>query len=467
MYYQESSIIERTQLHSTNMSDTFKLNCWVVSDDPTHIFSVEIPVTKTIYALNVLIKEKIKPVFDDVDYLDIWKVDLPVDDTFEHNLKFLKLDPGQRLFSVVTLSKVFFSSPEQNHLHIVVQRTPPVPPNINVNCLVLGDGPQHVFPLEIARTGTVNILKDLISDNIRHTFRGVNADILNVWKVSLPIDDSLEHRLSSFNLDPKQPLSPAVRMFGMFPKFPEYKHLHIVIQRPDPSSVANQRRAYCYAIEDSDPPWYAAQQAISTSKQGQIVYRPRESEDLVPLTLLNRIFAQFVDDCQNYQPTDEDNRFVRELSEKMCFFYPDKYSGMDIFKEVLDSYGISSQCATDEQVSGKIAAVVVKGEGDFGSGDTEAISYYRKFIQSLSDSAQLRSVFPLFHIMVFPSRALGTCIGIGGTIFTSKFQTDMLVPVIPLFWHPTDLPMQAMAARTFGALKIAIKTLEDLYSTST
>jgi hypothetical protein len=74
MYYQESSIIERTQLHSTNMSDTFKLNCWVVSDDPTHIFSVEIPVTKTIYALNVLIKEKIKPVFDDVDYLDIWKV---------------------------------------------------------------------------------------------------------------------------------------------------------------------------------------------------------------------------------------------------------------------------------------------------------------------------------------------------------------------------------------------------------
>jgi hypothetical protein len=243
-------------------------------------------------------------------------------------------------------------------------------PNINVNCLVLGDGPQHVFPLEIARTGTVNVLKDLITDNIRHRFPGI---------------------------------SPAVRMFGMFPKLPEYKHLHIVIQRPNPSewsvnstmssipiavlfvfsgSVANQRRAYCYAIEDSDPPWYAAQQAISTSKQGQTVYRPRELADLVPLTLLERIFAQFVDDCQNYQPTDEGNRFVRELSEKMCFFYPDKYSEMDIFKKVLDSYGISSQCATEEQVSGKIAAVVVKGEGDFGSGDTEAISYYRKFIQS-------------------------------------------------------------------------------------
>jgi hypothetical protein len=56
------------------MSDMFKLNCWVVSDDPTHTFSVEIPGTKTIYALNVLIKEKMKPVFDDVDYLDIWKV---------------------------------------------------------------------------------------------------------------------------------------------------------------------------------------------------------------------------------------------------------------------------------------------------------------------------------------------------------------------------------------------------------
>ncbi|OAX36614.1 hypothetical protein K503DRAFT_784214 [Rhizopogon vinicolor AM-OR11-026] len=137
------------------MSNTFKMNCFVVGSDPKHIFSIEIPDGY---------QRKTKPEFDDIDtnYLDIWKVDLPVDNTLEHNLGSLKLDPGQRLFSVVRLSKLFLDLPETNHLNIVVQRAPPVSPNIGLNCLILGDGPKCIFQIEISRTETVVDLGDLI-----------------------------------------------------------------------------------------------------------------------------------------------------------------------------------------------------------------------------------------------------------------------------------------------------------------
>ncbi|OAX36613.1 hypothetical protein K503DRAFT_772322 [Rhizopogon vinicolor AM-OR11-026] len=83
----------------------------------------------------------------------------------------------------------------------------------------------------------------------------------------------------------------------------------------------------------------------------------------------------------------------------------------------------------------------------------------------MNNGAQLRSVLPLFHVTVFASRALGgVCICISGSVFAARAQTDVLVPIIPLFWHPTDHLMQAIATRTFWALEIATKSLEGLYS---
>lgn len=140
------------------------------------------------------------------------------------------------------------------------------------------------------------------------------------------------------------------------------------------------------------------------AKQCRSILPPRATEDHIPVTLLEPIFAQFVDDCQNYRPTDEDNHFVQELSEQLCFFYPDKYSGIDVFKELLDCYGISAQCAMDERVSGESVAVIAKGRENFGNKGQrfpEAISFYHKFVQSLNGDAPLRSILPLFHIIVF------------------------------------------------------------------
>ncbi|KAG1871566.1 hypothetical protein F4604DRAFT_1770428 [Suillus subluteus] len=154
----------------------------------------------------------------------------------------------------------------------------------------------------------------------------------------------------------------------------------------------------------------------------------------------------------------------------MSSFYPDELSRMKVFRELLHGYGItlhsspigSTKCTTDGHL--------MSTDGDFneiGSGGAEpfaqAMLYYRKILkESNAEIEKFRSVLPCIHIIVF-----GACIGFAGSVFIEKVQCDVLAPIIPLFWHSTDLRMQVMAARTFGALKIANEKLTNLYSLPT
>ncbi|KAG2116712.1 uncharacterized protein F5147DRAFT_568276, partial [Suillus discolor] len=58
--------------------------------------------------------------------------------------------------------------------------------------------------------------------------------------------------------------------------------------------------------------------SIKQDKQEYLCNRPRRAADPVPITLLKPIFAKFVDDCQNHQPTVCDNDFVWQLSQITC-----------------------------------------------------------------------------------------------------------------------------------------------------
>ncbi|KAG1784737.1 uncharacterized protein HD556DRAFT_199653 [Suillus plorans] len=104
----------------------YKLNCIVLGDDPCHIFSVNVARTQSVYDLKKVIKDKNKPQFDHVDatHIDLWQVDLPVDETIEHNLNNLTLDKEKRLWPLTKLQKVFSEIPEDEHLHIVIRAAP-------------------------------------------------------------------------------------------------------------------------------------------------------------------------------------------------------------------------------------------------------------------------------------------------------------------------------------------------------
>ena len=58
------------------MSNILELNCWVLGDAPRRVFPVKIASSETVGYLKEAIKEKMKPVFDDItaNSLDLWKV---------------------------------------------------------------------------------------------------------------------------------------------------------------------------------------------------------------------------------------------------------------------------------------------------------------------------------------------------------------------------------------------------------
>ena len=81
-----------------------------------------------------------------------------------------------------------------------------------------------------------------------------------------------------------------------------------------------------------------------------------------PVTLLHPIFGEFVDDCQNYKPTEVDNAFVLELSTEMSKIYDTEAECTKIFCDLLyHCYHIQLYTAevprksyrTDRHVSGQ------------------------------------------------------------------------------------------------------------------
>jgi len=58
------------------MSNTLELICWVLGDDPSRVFAVEIARSRVVSFLKEAIKDKTKCEFNDIDArsLRLWKV---------------------------------------------------------------------------------------------------------------------------------------------------------------------------------------------------------------------------------------------------------------------------------------------------------------------------------------------------------------------------------------------------------
>ncbi|KAG2095110.1 uncharacterized protein F5147DRAFT_718816 [Suillus discolor] len=354
------------------------------------------------------------------------------------------------------------NAPQYKHLHIVIQCPRAMSSELKLNCIVLGDDPNRAFEIKIAPTESVSTLQRVIKEYKTHGFDGVDAKALTLWKVKIDWNDL--HLLDTIG-DQGVELKPLTELSEVFTDRLECGCIHVVVQH-----IPAVDRRLAYLKKGAGTPSAGATPSAFSTKQDEQEYlcnRPRRAADPVPVTLLEPIFAKFVDDCQNHQPTVRDNDFVQQLSQSMSSFHPDELTRMCVFQQVLRDYVGSTNFTTDGHLlstNGKFVQVILEVKNEIGSGTTEpfaeAMLYYRKFMEdSKIEIAKLRSVIPCIHIIVF-----GACIGFAGSVFTEKVQSDVLVPIIPLFWHSTDLRMQVMAARTFGALKIAIEKLTNMYS---
>ena len=107
-------------------------------------------------------------------------------------------------------------------------------PKIHLNCFILGDDPNNVFPVEISESATVGKLKDAIKDKKKITFQGVDADSLVLWKVSISFDEfeaKLANAQNPEDVHGSEKLKPVDALSEHFLPL-EQKRIHIIMERP-------------------------------------------------------------------------------------------------------------------------------------------------------------------------------------------------------------------------------------------
>ncbi|KAN0068526.1 hypothetical protein V8E54_013250 [Elaphomyces granulatus] len=97
-------------------------------------------------------------------------------------------------------------------------------------CWVCGD-PQP-FPVEISSEKTVGELKKAIVAEKPNRFRGIDADVLNLWKKIIPTSD--RKRFQPSDLKEEDELDVTWRIDNYFEEAPQARRIHIIIKAPEP-----------------------------------------------------------------------------------------------------------------------------------------------------------------------------------------------------------------------------------------
>jgi hypothetical protein len=107
------------------------------------------------------------------------------------------------------------------------------PHTLELNCLVRGDGTDHVFTAEITNTKNVSALRKAIKEEKKHTFEHVDADSLVLWNVSIPVNDDFQENVKKLDLRDEEALSPVEDLSRVFVGEPTRKKVHVIVKAPD------------------------------------------------------------------------------------------------------------------------------------------------------------------------------------------------------------------------------------------
>src|SRR4051812_45059226 len=105
---------------------------------------------------------------------------------------------------------------------------------LSLNCWVLGEDTENVFPVKISRTETVGVLKDTIKDKKRPLFDHVTADSLVLWKLSIPATDfeqRAEHiaRPKDIEALERSEKLKAVKKLSAYFESPPDEYIHVIV----------------------------------------------------------------------------------------------------------------------------------------------------------------------------------------------------------------------------------------------
>ena len=104
---------------------------------------------------------------------------------------------------------------------------------------------RRIFAVEISSAKTITVLQNTIK-NKKLDFRDIDADALDLYKVSLADDEGLEMALAGLTFGPHELLRPTELLSLVFPAPPPARHLHIVVATPTSESRRRSRLHDCY-----------------------------------------------------------------------------------------------------------------------------------------------------------------------------------------------------------------------------
>jgi hypothetical protein len=102
-------------------------------------------------------------------------------------------------------------------------------------CLVHGEPASKAFSVKVQKNDTVDDLKKLIKREKHPRFEDIAADELNLWAVSVPVDDTtaLKELALENNKDKGiQELHPVKKISKVFPDEPPDEHIHVIVVPP-------------------------------------------------------------------------------------------------------------------------------------------------------------------------------------------------------------------------------------------
>lgn len=147
--------------------------------------------------------------------------------------------------------------------------------------------------------------------------------------------------------------------------------------------------------------------------------RPSENQGPFPLVLAHPIFATFVSECETYEQSDEDLKFILELSHCMCRLSQDERELRTQFRACLREYGINlteakiegTEYATDGDARvGVLPYLISEAKKDFGASREDpyiqGAAHHLAATQSwVTDHLGDPIVLPCMHILYS-----GTCV---------------------------------------------------------
>jgi Crinkler effector protein N-terminal domain len=95
-------------------------------------------------------------------------------------------------------------------------------------CLLKGQSLRNSFMVEVYGNQDISDLKRLIKEEMRSTLERVDATLLELYQVSIPIRDNTALQEALDLLENQEPLSVADTINKVFPS-PARKHIHVIV----------------------------------------------------------------------------------------------------------------------------------------------------------------------------------------------------------------------------------------------